>query len=89
MPALIEAVPHEDGTAYQIVARSADEVQSAIFDIAEAISCPVHFENPHRAYSMLDGLTRWRARGFASKPTGMDEAMADMRAWQQRRRAGA
>jgi hypothetical protein len=62
-------------------------VQAAIFEVAEAISCPVHFENPHRAYSVTDGLIRWRARGFVSKPTGMDEAMADMRAWQQERAA--
>lgn len=65
MPAHVEAVPHEDGTAYQIIGRTPDEVQSAIFDIAEAAPpCKAEFENPHRGYSVTDGLIRWRARGF-------------------------
>jgi hypothetical protein len=49
--------------------------------------CAATFRNPQRAYSIHDGLKRWRARGFV-RLTPTAEACADVRAW-QRSRAGA
>jgi hypothetical protein len=88
MPAHIEAVPHEDGTAYQIISQSLDEVWAEIARLMSDDHGGAEFEKPHRAYSIEDGLKRWRARGIVKPLTPTAEACADVRAW-QRSRAGA
>lgn len=66
--ALVETVRLRDGgTAYQIIARDPGDVQAEIdrlVDMVDDTGGEAHFENPHRAYSCLDGLKRWRSRGF-------------------------
>jgi hypothetical protein len=84
MPAHIEAVPHEGGTAYQIISQSLDEVWAEIARLMSDDHGGAEFEKPHRAYSIEDGLKRWRARGIVREnPTSA--ACADVRAWQSRR----
>jgi hypothetical protein len=79
MPAHIEAVPHEDGTAYQIIGQSLDEVWAEIARLMSDDHGGAEFEKPHRAYSIEDGLKRWRARGIV-KPLTPDRRSLRRRA---------
>lgn len=69
MPALVDSWPdaEEPGRInYTLTSlRSADDVQVAIFNIMDnVVNGEVTFDHPRRSYSVLDGLTAWRSRGY-------------------------